>query len=212
MKAVLISIQPQWVKKILRGEKTIEIRKKSPKLQPPFKCYIYCTQGREHLAYSDYCGFDMETYERDFVANRKVVAEFVCDRIFPIRVFNNGAIQYWNFYELEKSCVPYDRIATYIGTNQSGYGLHISELKIYDKPKGLCEFFKCGASTMEELDEQLCSYCAKTDYGEHKSCQTPTGYWACEGAYCDEAYGDYLDSEYALTRPPQSWCYVEELK
>lgn len=42
-KAVLISIRPKWVEKIVSGEKTIEVRKTRPKLDTPFKCYIYCT-------------------------------------------------------------------------------------------------------------------------------------------------------------------------
>ena len=42
-KSVLISIRPEWCQKIASGEKTIEVRKKRPKLAPPFKCYIYCT-------------------------------------------------------------------------------------------------------------------------------------------------------------------------
>ena len=43
MKAVLISIRPKWCEKISSGEKTIEVRKTKPKLETPFKCYIYCT-------------------------------------------------------------------------------------------------------------------------------------------------------------------------
>ena len=143
MKAVLISIQPQWVKKILNGEKTIEIRKTAPKLQPPFKCYIYCTNGGEVLSYEQYCGYDMTCFHEDFVANRKVVAEFICDEIFPIRVFNNGTIQNWNRYNMKDSCVPYDDVVMYIGNNQNGYGWHISDLKVYDKPKHLTEFAQC---------------------------------------------------------------------
>ena len=44
-KAVLISIRPEWVRKILNGSKTVEIRKTAPKCGVPFKCYIYCTAG-----------------------------------------------------------------------------------------------------------------------------------------------------------------------
>lgn len=46
MKAVLISIRPKWCEKIASGEKKIEVRKSRPKLQTPFKCYIYCTLPR----------------------------------------------------------------------------------------------------------------------------------------------------------------------
>jgi predicted transcriptional regulator len=45
MRAVLISIQPKWVEKIARGQKTVEVRKTKPKLETPFKVYIYCTIG-----------------------------------------------------------------------------------------------------------------------------------------------------------------------
>ena len=49
MKAVLISIRPKWVEKITRGEKTLEVRKTRPKLETPFKCYIYCTEAKKRL-------------------------------------------------------------------------------------------------------------------------------------------------------------------
>lgn len=42
-KSVLISIRPKWCEKIASGEKTIEVRKTRPKMNTPFKCYIYCT-------------------------------------------------------------------------------------------------------------------------------------------------------------------------
>ena len=49
--------------------------------------------------------------------------------------------------------------------------------------------------TFEEMcdDESICSYCLPTDYGEHKSCITPNGYWSCEGEWCKDAYESYLD-------------------
>lgn len=47
--------------------------------------------------------------------------------------------------------------------------------------------------TIGELDEDLCNYCYRTDYGEHKSGVTPNGYWSCEGSFCEEAYAAYID-------------------
>lgn len=49
MIAVLISIRPKWCEKIISGEKTIEVRKTRPKMDTPFKCYIYCTKPEEKL-------------------------------------------------------------------------------------------------------------------------------------------------------------------
>lgn len=41
MKAVLISIKPKWCDLIRRGRKMVEVRKTCPKLEVPFKVYIY---------------------------------------------------------------------------------------------------------------------------------------------------------------------------
>lgn len=170
MKAVLLSIRPEWVKKILDEEKTVEIRKTIPKVETPFKCYIYCAHSKNGIAYCK--GNDM--------LNGKVVAEFICDRIFPIRVFNNGTIQDWNFNNLKDSCVSYDDIVMYIGNNRNGYGWHISDLVIYDKPKGLAEF--------RHTDEHI------------TKAMNSVAHWEC-------GIDDEIAAE--IRRPPQSWCYVE---
>ena len=97
-KDVLISIRPEWVKMIANDLKTIEVRKTRPKLEIPFKCYIYCTNARPRLAWADvfrgdWCtevaeirGYNREDAERTFdIFNGRVIGEFVCDRIIPIR-------------------------------------------------------------------------------------------------------------------------------
>ena len=199
MKAVMISIRPEWVYKILNQKKTIEIRKTAPKIATPFKCYIYCTLGKEPLSYIDYCGYDMQDFREDFIANGKVVAEFICDRIVPIKVFNNGTIQDWNWHELAKSCVPYDDIVKYIGNNRSGYGWHISDLKVYDKPKKLCEFTKYSENDIRPCQNgDECQYDCY-DYGE--DCRI-----------CSIDFDGDNCPFIKLQRPPQSWCYVEDSK
>ena len=65
-KAVLISIRPEWCEKIMSGQKTIEVRKTRPKMNPPFKCYIYK------------CG------------NGKVIGEFLCDEIIEDRTYGHN--------------------------------------------------------------------------------------------------------------------------
>ena len=93
-KSVLISIRPKWCEKIVNGEKTIEVRKTRPKLQTPFKCYIYCTMDHPYISVS--CGeLDKLNYRTNTVCrcNGRVIGEFTCDRIFPINVFDNGSIQ-----------------------------------------------------------------------------------------------------------------------
>ncbi len=198
-KSVMISIHPDWCYAILNDLKTIEIRKTIPKIATPFKCYIYCTKGgKEPLAYIDYCGYDMTDFREDFLANGKVVAEFICDRIIPIKVFNNGTIQDWNRNELYKSYVPYDDIVKYIGNNRSGYGWHISELKVYDKPKELCEFTKYSEDDIRP--------CQNGDECQYKYYDYSEDCVAC-GIDFDGENCPFIK----LQRPPQSWCYVEEL-
>lgn len=144
MKAVMISIHPKWVHKILDGKKTIEIRKTAPKIATPFKCYIYMTSGGwEWRDPFSTAVIPPSGVGAMYNGAQKVVAEFICDRIFPINVFNNGTIQDWTRYHLDKSCVPYDDMVMYIGCNRSGFGWHISDLKVYDKPKELTDFAQC---------------------------------------------------------------------
>jgi hypothetical protein len=69
MKAVMISIRPEWCEKIASGEKTMEVRKTRPKIEPPFKCYIYCTVGD---------GAKGDILPNSGVTCGKVIGEFVC--------------------------------------------------------------------------------------------------------------------------------------
>jgi predicted transcriptional regulator len=48
-KVIILSVQPQWIHKILTGKKTIEIRKSMPKCDYPIDVYLYCTKGKPYL-------------------------------------------------------------------------------------------------------------------------------------------------------------------
>lgn len=50
MKKILISIKPEWVAEILKGKKTIEVRKTAPKCELPVEVYIYCTKNKLHYS------------------------------------------------------------------------------------------------------------------------------------------------------------------
>lgn len=135
-KAVMLSIRPKWVEKIANGEKTIEVRKTWPKLQTPFKCYIYCTLPK--YPHEDFIATNYPMPQ--FYGGGKVIGEFTCDQIFPINVFDNGSIQNWLFEHMERSCLAYEELAGYIGNGKTGYGWHIADLLIYDQPRELSEF------------------------------------------------------------------------
>lgn len=169
MKSVLISIQPKWVEKIVKGEKTIEVRKSRPKIETPFKCYIYCTYGKENENY--------------MLGKRgKVVGEFVCDwitEITPSCDIDGCVNQYIHGYPAilgDFDCLSFDEMKGYLG-NKKGYDWHIYDLKIYNEPKELSEF-KTDCKGCKERDTYHCKfYC----YGERPLTRPPQSWQYAEG-------------------------------
>lgn len=135
-KAVLISIRPKWVEKIASGEKTIEVRKTRPKLATPFKCYIYCTLPK--YPHEDFIATD---YPRpQFYGGGKVIGEFTCERIAFIAYDGGELSSTTNAVFSPATCLTQSENIAYIGDKGRWYGWHISDLRIYDQPKGLDEF------------------------------------------------------------------------
>lgn len=133
-KAVMISIRPKWCEKIASGKKTIEVRKTRPKLETPFKCYIYCTMDHPYISVS--CGeLDKLNYRTNTVGrcNGKVIGEFICDRIYGLAPLNHAPDDVE-----QQACLTREEIVRYL--KGVGYGWHISDLVIYDEPKELSEF------------------------------------------------------------------------
>ena len=136
-KAVLISIRPKWCEKIIVGRKTMELRKSVPKLEVPFKCYIYCTSGHPYISVKG-GNLDRDTVRTNTVGrcNGNVIGEFVCDYILQRCEMANADIAE------QQSCVRREDI--YFKYSEEGkhyiYGWHISGLKIYDAPRELSEF------------------------------------------------------------------------
>ena len=141
-KAVLISINPKWCELIASGKKTIEVRKTRPKLETPFKCYIYMTAGN--------ASYPVVKNGKPYVCHnnggREVIGEFVCDAIFPMLVEYSDPESRLALREFPFTCLTDKQIMDYLGNGKEGYGWHISNLVIYDKPKELSEFYSynCG--------------------------------------------------------------------
>ena len=203
-KAVMLSIRPKWVEKIVNGEKTIEVRKIKPKLETPFKCYIYCTRDK-HLAFMQNqtgtnliacMDVDAAIPVGGAIGNGKVIGEFTCDRIYEIRKrgipenfdYCYLSLNKWGNDDIETeiraisaSCVSKEELNAYGAKAPLLYGWHISDLLIYDQPRELSEFRRA---------TDPCDSC----HAEYT--------WECTG--CKKLSGD-------IKRPPQSWCYVETL-
>ena len=202
MKAILISIKPKYVAKILNGEKTIEIRKTCPKqlrgdtpIKPePVDVYIYCTKGTQLIKYvGDYYATDLfKNLEGQpttpKLMNGKVVAKFTLNKVEEIKC--NLAMRFFTESAnekklLEKSCLDSDQLFWYLAPQElkakcCGYAWYISNLEIFDKPKELSEFRKLGKKCEYQGRDTFCDYCSHCD---------------CIG---DE-----------LTKAPQSWQFIE---
>ena len=179
MKAILISIKPKWVSKILNGEKTIEIRKTMPKYDLPIDVYIYCTKDKSRDNDGNVIGrcYPMETSLKVIGGKGKVVAKFTLNRCRRI----------WNTTDelFEKSCLTEYEFYKYANKSSDWtYAWYISNLVIFDKPKELREFYKIGAWKVynEQLDS---SYMKKSEQEIMKSLNQ------------------------TLTKAPQSYCYIE---
>lgn len=199
MKSVMISIKPYWVFLIIAKtmgwnidkEKTVEVRKTYPQDDEWNKVgKIYCTKDKKSF---NHIPKKYQPFMKRFLG--KVIGEFVCDRIDTIRkrgIDDNFDYCYlsldkWGNDDIEpeiaavkNSCVLKDDLNDYGKNSRMLYGWHISNLKLYDKPKGLGEF------------EKPCN----------RNCFTPCPHYRGKEYECEKPI---------ITRPPQSWCYVESI-
>lgn len=197
MKAVLASVKPKHCYNIANLLKTLELRKNEPNLKVPFKVYIYCTKGKDNLYNVDNrivlnnykVTFDTNgnALETIYQLNGTVIGEFVCDKIYYLDADSVGFVVKKNGkYVYLSECAELNTCVSEKEMRKyfgiyRGFAWHISNLIIYNEPKELREF---------------------TKYNRH-----------CEFDYMPFARPD--DCSHCvgckLEKPPQSWCYVEEL-
>lgn len=184
-KAVLISIHPKWIELIAAGHKTVEVRKREPKLHSPFKCYMYQTRLRWLFNLLDKLGMS-GIAEKLRVSGGKVVGEFVCDHI---ECFTTD-------YRMNKdqtkriskqSCLDMVELMEYEGSSPCLYAWHIKDVQIYDKPKEITDFYKPD----------------RCPYNGENGCTYP---YHCYRAGQIKRCGEELE------KAPQSWCYVDEVR
>lgn len=148
-RAVMLSILPKWCELIASGKKTIEVRKTAPKIETPFKCYIYCTKLHPGEPGSM---INLKGRTSFFMPKGgAVIGEFVC-KLIDTYTLHTTPNFYTDYYKIspnggllyavggdEQTQIPEDELLAY-GKGQNIYGWHISDLKIYDRPKYLTEF------------------------------------------------------------------------
>lgn len=174
MKAILMSIHPKWCEKIFNGEKTIEVRTREPMLITPFKVYVYETKGKTK--------YWSQPMPMPYTEGRgKVIGSFVCDKIEKIDLQAQCTAtlsERWTFNRIAKqACLTAEQLNEYLSGN-NGYSWHITEPKLFDKPRELTFYKPCPK--------------------KWKNCPVCEFYSSYTGCCANR-----------LTRPPQSWCYIE---
>lgn len=189
MKAILISIRPQWVAKIIKGIKKDEIRKgtaigkainKLIEEQGVAPMLIYCTKEKRHYCYhafeSDACAIEDTRFIPMTKCNGKVVARFnATAEHIEYETCSRDISGWWKddgeMYDYKDACLTYQEMFDYIGAGE-GTVVHINDLEIFDKPKEISQFIFLKKNVVIN--------------------GTKTLFYAT-----------------TLTRAPQSWCYIE---
>ena len=193
MKSVMLSIDPKWCELIASGKKTIELRKTKPRLETPFKCYIYCTGFKYFYSFGgqrvigEFVCENIQTYHADDFVGDEMPDGTIRDK--PVE----GEYAYWIPHQ-DRTCLSYTDILEY-GKGKTLYGWYISDLKLYDKPKELSEFRR---PCKYRLDDGSCKY-------KEVGCDFVKFDFNPDGTVNLAECCNYM------SRSPKSWCYVEEI-
>lgn len=202
MKNIITSVSPYLCGKIASGDCKILVKKSAPK-GVPFKAYIYCTSSNVHdcilidksgLVLTYATNHKTAIVDSGYCGNSKVIGEFICDKV---ERFTVGSLRSDDIEKL--ACLSYNEMINYFykpeeldgKTVKQGFAWHISDLKIYDKPKELSEF---KTPPCEKSDCGGCKYRVVIN--------TPETY----EIDCFAVNGR------EITRPPQSYMFVEEVE
>lgn len=197
-RSIVISIRPEWVYKILNGEKTLEIRKLFPKDYVGW-IFIYVTQGKPYLKQCEHYRVLSNTKiaNEGYYLNGKVVAKFWCDKVEEIRCSWGSNFIDWSKYPSDErydyyignemdtcdicrvACLKMEELDNYLKGNK-GYAIHISKLEIFDKPMLLTMFRKVG-------------------FRKFLNDSKPNRMSLLETL-----------KKYSITKAPQSWQYIED--
>lgn len=162
MKSIIISIHPKYCGKIFMYPcaKSIEIRKNKPRLELPFKCYIYCTKPNTNKSY-EYLEIHNHENGKIYKANGNIIGEFTVDRIdtyscsdlfHTYQALNSNdssvmSVTPKSIHEefVEGACISYEDAVQYCKNKKPDdnfYGWHINNPILYAKPFSLVEFYE----------------------------------------------------------------------
>lgn len=151
MTSILISVNKPHVDNMRRGLKSEELRKSVPSCRLPVKCYIYETVkgAGAGCVVGEFVCREIATYPPHFLdLYDRTNTEAICGLIDRARLSYNELCRYANGGRL--------------------FGLRISDLRFYDKPKPLSLFSKVGFDRDVPLKRPPQSWCYVYRLGETK--------------------------------------------
>ena len=183
----MLSVQPRWCEKIAIQEKSLEIRKTRPNIQTPFKCYIY--QTKRNWVYKLLAKLrPLKGAQAIMDGQSRVIGEFVCNSIKAITA-SEFLVKEDADKAIQGSCLTRQEIIDYAGWKA---GMCVYDCRtVYG--------WHISNLVIYDKPKPLSNFnqCHKCPYGDCENCIRHE--YSCNG-------------DYRLTRPPQSWCYVEELE
>lgn len=181
---ILASLKPYYYYLIGEKKKNIEVRKTALKNLPQDIAFY---MSKDEKSFAKIPKEFQEKYRKHF---GKIGMRVVCDEA---ERFSVGSLRSDDIEKL--ACLSYNEMINYFykpeeldgKTAKQGFAWHISNLKIYDKPKELSEFRPICKFEGKDL---ICNLCPNHEYNG----------------------GLFFECRRKVTRPPQSYMRVEELK
>lgn len=222
---ILVSIKPYYYYLIAEEKKKIEVRKRALKNLPQDIAF-YMSKDEKSFAkipkefqekYRKHFGkvglaIVCDKIEDFYCAsvpyskeNNLGYGQFVDNGVYKVNGWHEGIVferndryieTMLNNDDLKEMCLSAQELFDYIGVGKHLYAWHISDLKIYDKPRELSEF----------TSPRVCiNYIDLPAYG-HIGCNM------CKYSYTINCMIKCrIDGRKPLTRPPQSYMRVKEL-
>ncbi len=208
-KAILLCVKPEWLVKILNGEKTVEFRKVIPNCDLPIDVYLYCCKSNPQIltAHKDGKRIPMvkgwkRELRKEYGINGKIVGKFTLNKTekvwwgaetlseHELKDKYNRHLEKMSVYFRKLACMSFDDLLDYaivhatkrrnnVVTNPL-IAFYIDNLVVFDKPMEL------GMNCPLRVIRKKLVDC---------------------GMDCPPYYDEV---ESGLTKPPQSWCYVYE--
>jgi predicted transcriptional regulator len=198
MKAILISVRPEWVEKILNGEKTIEIRKTIPKgcwrkKFEPIEVYIYCTERKvthrtpKFVGYAGSCDAGGFQHQEGEYVNRHLLLRRKRDKSL-----------YWHSRALCEDDVMNGKIVAKFTLKRT---YDIGRIPEYWTDK---DQFNSGVEKYSCLNQKQL-----IEYAGMKADGYPARLYIWFISNLETFAKPKPLSDFGLERPPQSWRYIE---